>query len=222
MDAIVLAAGRSVRMGAGKEKQLMRIGGKPMFIFAVERLLEHPSVDRIILTAREDRLDHIQAVLNSYQLSRAVLVIPGGQTRQESVSCGLQRVTTERVMVHEAARPVISQALLSRVVAPDDDAVVPVVEIPFTVAVGGDVMEEMVERSSLRNVQLPQVFRTETLRKAHELAKKDEFMSTEDSQLVFRMGVPVRFVEGAVENIKVTYPVDFVVAHEWIFGEEES
>ncbi len=222
MDAIVLAAGRSVRMGAGKEKQLMRIGGKPMFIFAVERLLDHGAIDQVILVVRDDRIEHIQSVLDSYQLGDSVMVVPGGATRQESVWCGLQHVTSERVMVHEAARPVISRPLLDRVVAPDDDAVVPVVEIPFTVAVGGDLMEEMVERNTLRNVQLPQVYRTQVLREAHDLAMRDEFVSTEDSQLVFRMGTPVRFVEGSVENIKVTYPVDFVVAHEWIFGEEDD
>lgn len=222
MDAIVLAAGRSTRMGAGRDKQLDRLGGKPLMVFAIEKLLEHSSVDRVVLATREDKLGQVYEVLESYSLVDAVQVVVGGATRQESVKLALDHVESSRVLIHEAARPLITNELIDRVTAPNDPAVVPVIEIPFTVAIGGDRMDAEIERKRLRNVQLPQVFDTELLKRAHVQAALEGASSTEDSQLVFRTGVPVTFVDGVVENIKVTYPIDLVIAHEWIFGDELS
>jgi 2-C-methyl-D-erythritol 4-phosphate cytidylyltransferase len=222
MDAVILAAGRSTRMGEGRDKQLDRLGGKPLMVFAIEKLLDHDAVDRVVLTTRDDKVDRVKEVLSSYSLTDQVHVIVGGVTRQESVSLALEHVESDRVLIHEAARPLISAELIDRVTSPDDPAVVPVIEVPFTVAVGGDQMTAEIERKTLRNVQLPQVFNTAILKEAHSRAAAEGQQSTEDSQLVFRLGVPVTFVAGLVENIKVTYPADLVIAHEWIFGDEAS
>lgn len=220
MDAVVLAAGSSTRMGPGNEKQLARLGGKPMVVFAIERLLEHESIERIILTCRADRVDSMQELMGRYGLGDRVTAVVGGASRQESVSAGLAHVSTPRVLVHEAARPVITRELLERVISAEGVAVVPTVEIPFTVAVGsGGVMTAEIERNTLHNVQLPQAFDTQVLRDAHAYAAEHGERATEDAQLVFRRGHEVVFVDGLVENIKVTYPIDLTIAHTFIFGE---
>ncbi len=218
MDTILLAAGRSVRMGGGVGKQLMRIGGRPMIIFSLERLRSHPAVDQIIVTCPPDQLEPIGKVVDDFAISNVKLVA-GGRSRQESVLLALESVTSPRVMVHEAARPMISHELIDRLLEVEADAVVPAWEVPFTVAIGDTVMRGEIDRSTLRNVQLPQVFDTAVLREAHQeaLAKGEE--ATEDSMMVFRTGHEVRFVEGSPDNIKVTYPVDAYVVHALIFGE---
>ena len=218
MDTILLAAGRSVRMGGGQGKQLMRIGGRPMIIFSLERLRSHPDVELIVITCPPDHLTGIQKVVDDFAVSN-VLLVAGGSSRRESVALALEHVTTPRVMVHEAARPMITHELIDRLVAVDGDAVVPTWEVPFTVAVGDTVMRDEIDRSTLRNVQLPQVFDTEVLREAHRQAVEKGQDATEDSMMVFRTGRTVHFVEGSADNLKVTYPVDAYVVHALIFGD---
>ena len=220
MEAVVLAAGNSTRMGPGNEKQLIRLGGKPMVVFALERLLEHAAIEHVFLTCRADRLEVMSDIMASYELTATVTPVEGGSSRQASVLAGLRHVTSERVLVHEAARPVVSYDLIDRVVSASGIAVVPTVEIPFTVAAGNEVMTAEIERDTLRNVQLPQVFDTKALIEAHEYAVETGSTATEDSQLVFRRGHEVVFVDGLVQNIKVTYPEDLAIASAWIFGAE--
>jgi 2-C-methyl-D-erythritol 4-phosphate cytidylyltransferase len=218
MDAILLAAGRSVRMGGGQGKQLMRIGGRPLIIFSLERLRSHPQIDTIIITCPADRMEDIAKVVKDFSVSDVTLV-EGGSTRQESVALALESVKSDRVLVHEAARPMITHQLIDRLLEVDGDAVVPTWEVPFTVAVGDTVMRDEIDRSTLRNIQLPQVFDAAVLREAHTQARAKGQDATEDSMMVFRMGRTVRFVEGSADNLKVTYPVDAYVVHALIFGE---
>ena len=221
MDAIMLAAGRSTRMGPGLDKQLYRIGGRPMLVIALEKLLTHSQFDQTIVACPPGRRDEIESVVAGYRLGPCMF-IEGGQTRQESVWLALQHVGTARVLIHEAARPMVSHDLISRVMAhPDEDAVVPTTPLPFTIAIGDDHMEGELERSRLHNVQLPQVFDTQVVRKAHEQARLDGATSTEDSSLVFRLGRKVKFVQGDVENIKVTWPVELMIVQSLIYSERE-
>jgi 2-C-methyl-D-erythritol 4-phosphate cytidylyltransferase len=209
-------------MGEGIDKQLVRVGGKPIMIFSLEILLDHPSIDRAVIACQPDRDDEIAAILADYRLDEKCQIVSGGDTRQESVRLGLEAVSSSRVLVHEAARPLITAELIDRLVAEAAPAVVPTIEIPFSVAIGGDVMTAETDRATLRNIQLPQLFDTQVLRDAHTRARDEGQSSTEDSSLVFRTGHEVRFVEGLSENLKVTYPLDLVVAETLLFGEMHS
>ena len=221
MDAILLAAGRSTRMGPGLEKQLYRIGGTPMMIFALERILDHPSIDRVIITCPIGRQDEVEAIVKEYSIGLCQF-IEGGQTRQESVYMALAQVKTDHVLIHEAARPLVKPELIDRVASHQgEDAVVPTTPVPFTTAIGDDYMEQELDRDRLRNVQLPQMFRTQSLREAHEAARKQGAVATEDSMLLFRAGRRVKFVEGDVENIKVTWPVELLVVKSLLFFDRE-
>lgn len=210
MDAILLAAGRSARMGGQVPKQLLHIGRKPLVLFSIEVLLAHPAVERVVLAYPIDERDALVAVLPGGEMDRIDLV-EGGATRQESVRLALEAVTTPRVLLHETARPLITAELIDRVIAVDAPAVVPTFAIPFTVSIGGDVMEGEIDRSTLQDVQLPQAFDTKIFRAAHQRAVDLGEKATEDGVLVFRAGHEVRFVEGLPRNLKVTYPVDLVL-----------
>ena len=191
-------------------------------IFSLERLVNHSGLSRVIITSAKDNLYAITELLEDYHLSSHCIVVEGGSTRQESVVEGLKHVTSERVLIHEGARPLIDNELIDRVLAADADCAVPTIQIPFTVAVGESTMENELERAQLHNVQLPQVFNTEVIRKAHERAIENGEAATEDSVLVHRMGNEVLFVKGSQKNIKITYPEDLVIAETLIFGENNT
>jgi 2-C-methyl-D-erythritol 4-phosphate cytidylyltransferase len=221
MDAILLAAGRSTRMGGSVPKQLVLIAGRPLVLYSLDVLLAHPAVGTIVLTHPPGEKTALAAALPPGVGERLVMV-EGGETRQESVRRALEAVTTQRVLLHETARPLITAALIDRVVAVDAPAVVPTHAIPFSVSIGGDVMEAEIDRSTLHDVQLPQAFDTAILRAAHERARQRGESVTEDGVLVFRLGHEVRFVTGLPRNLKVTYPVDLTLVESVLRLESDS
>lgn len=144
-----------------------------------------------------------------------LILVRGGTTRQESVAAGLEEVTSSAVVVHDAVRPLLTVDLVRRVLealreADGAVAAVPVVET-LKRAVGREV-QETVARAGLWQAQTPQAFKTERLRAAHALARRESFVGTDDAQLIERYGGSVALVEGSRRNIKITYPEDFVLA----------
>lgn len=211
MDAVILAAGAAKRMEQEVPKQFLRIGGKPVIIYVMEVLQKAEIFDRLIVTTLPGFEAHYDELIRTYHLTDIELVA-GGATRQESCRLALEKVRSGRVLIHEAARPFITVDFVRRLIGYPDLAVVPVLPIDFTVSAGGEFMTGSLERGELKNVQLPQVFDTRTIIDAHQHALADGFSATEDSTLVFRMGIPVRFVEGLRENFKITDRFDLFVA----------
>ncbi len=219
MDAILLAAGRSTRLGSTIDKQLHRVDNKPLVIYSAEQLLEHNEIDRLVVAGSAEGMGDIQSVFQEFGLIRSCEFVLGGDERQESVRNSLTAVNSERVLLHEGARPLISLSLIDRVLFPDTACVTPTLPVPFTVAIGGKNMEQELDRSSLHNIQLPQAFDTQKLFEAHEQASSEDFRATDDSALIFRMGHTVEFVKGEVTNIKVTYPTDLMLVEEILKGQ---
>jgi 2-C-methyl-D-erythritol 4-phosphate cytidylyltransferase len=211
MDAVILAAGAAKRMEQEVPKQFLRIGGKPVIIYVMEVLQKAEIFNRLIVTTLPGFEAHYDELIKTYHLTDIELVA-GGATRQESCRLALEKVRSGRVLIHEAARPFITVDFVRRLIGYPDLAVVPVLPIDFTVSAGGEFMTKSLERGELKNVQLPQVFDTRTIVDAHQHALADGFFATEDSTLVFRMGIPVRFVEGLRENFKITDRFDLFVA----------
>ncbi|MBJ87757.1 MAG: 2-C-methyl-D-erythritol 4-phosphate cytidylyltransferase [Acidimicrobiaceae bacterium] len=211
MDAILLAAGQSSRLGSTIDKQMHRINNKPLVIYSAERLLANDSIDRLVIVGSDGSMEELQLIFKEFNLIDNCDFVLGGSERQESVRNSLAAIESDRVLLHEGARPVISASLIERVLAPDTACVTPTVPVPFTVAIGETMMDGELDRSLLHNVQLPQVFDTQILLEAHERALSEGSSATDDSALVFRLGYPVKFVEGELTNIKVTYPNDLLL-----------
>jgi len=210
MNAIILAAGLGKRMGINQPKQFLKINGKPILVYSLEVLSKVPTINKIILVHQGGYLEECQNIINDYDIKNVVFV-EGGKTRQESVFLGLQLTDSKEVLIHEAARPLVSIEFVDEIIAAfteDVDAVVPVLPVNFTVAKGDKYMEGILDRSTLRNVQLPQVFGTDTIIKAHQEAIKEDFDATEDSMLVFKYGGKVKFIHGRESNIKITTMMD--------------
>ncbi len=140
-------------------------------------------------------------------------VVAGGRTRQDSVWLGLQAVPDDAqiVVVHDAVRPLITRKLVDAVVAAAEASGAAICALPVAETVKrvrGDLVESTLDRSELWAVQTPQAFRTDLLREAHEKARRDGVVGTDDAMLVERLGHPVRVVRGLPENVKITTPED--------------
>lgn len=153
--------------------------------------------------------------------SQQVAFVPGGETRQDSVWNALDAISAERILIHDGARPLVTLSLVHEVIAALDaaDAVVPVLPVDDTLKeVDGERVVGTIDRSRFRRVQTPQGFRADILRAAHEAARAEGFVATDDAQLVERRGGNVVTIAGRFENLKLTRPDDFTIASLYLRG----
>ncbi|MDA5279078.1 2-C-methyl-D-erythritol 4-phosphate cytidylyltransferase [Streptomyces sp. Isolate_45] len=224
--AVIPAAGRGVRLGPGAPKALRALGGTPMLIHAVRAMARSRAVSLVVVVAPSDGAAEVRHLLDEHALPERteVLVVPGGETRQESVRAGLDALPQDvtSVLIHDAARPLVPVDTVDNVidaVRAGAPAVVPALPLADTVKEvepGGPGEPEPVvatpERARLRAVQTPQGFDLETLLRAHrEIAVLGEG-ATDDAGMVERLGVTVVTVPGHEEAFKVTRPLDLVLA----------
>src|SRR4029079_8220318 len=209
---IVLAGGIGKRIGRPFPKQFLLLGGKPLIIHVLEKARAIPEIERVVVTCPEAHLDQTRELMANHRLGAKFECINGGESRQESVYNGLLALEGhDTILIHEAVRPLVSVAAFRELMdAPDENAMYGV-PISFTVIKGHDYVEGLLERDELVNVQLPQKFDRAKLLAAHEAARRDDAVFTEDAGLFFHYaGEPVRILPGSDENIKITVPTDTV------------
>jgi 2-C-methyl-D-erythritol 4-phosphate cytidylyltransferase len=216
---LVPAAGSGERLGASIPKALIEITGKPMFVHAVLPFLGFPNCREVVIAApAADILKFSEAaqLLNDDR----VRVIGGGATRQESVRLSLESLTDscDVVLVHDAARPYVTNSLIESVLdgLADCSACLPGLPVKDTVKqVNADgIVDSTLPRDLLFTVQTPQAIRAELFRQAHRLAAQDGWITTDDVALIehYHLG-KVRVVIGSELNFKITTPEDLQRAH---------
>ncbi|MGW5342122.1 2-C-methyl-D-erythritol 4-phosphate cytidylyltransferase [Streptomyces sp. HUAS TT3] len=224
--AVIPAAGRGVRLGPGAPKALRALGGTPMLIHAVRAMARSRAVSLVVVVAPADGTAEVRRLLDEHPLPdrTELLVVPGGDTRQESVAAGLAALPADvtSVLVHDAARPLVPVDTVDAVieaVRAGAPAVVPALPLADTVKEvepGRPGEPEPVvatpERARLRAVQTPQGFDLATLRHAHETVAAVGEGATDDAGMVERLGTTVMVVPGHEEAFKVTRPLDLVLA----------
>ncbi|MEV5982074.1 2-C-methyl-D-erythritol 4-phosphate cytidylyltransferase [Streptomyces sp. NPDC052114] len=220
---VIPAAGRGVRLGPGAPKALRALNGTPMLIHAVRAMAESRAVSLVVVVAPADGAAEVKTLLDDHALPERTdyLVVPGGDTRRESVRAGLDALPPgfDIVLVHDAARPLVPVDTVDGVietVREGADAVVPALPLADTVKQveprtdgGPENVVATPERARLRAVQTPQGFGRATLVRAHESVDGDV---TDDAGMVERLGLPVVVVPGHEEAFKVTRPLDLVLA----------
>ncbi|WP_112466248.1 2-C-methyl-D-erythritol 4-phosphate cytidylyltransferase [Streptomyces triticisoli] len=222
--AVIPAAGRGVRLGPGAPKALRTLGGTPMLVHAVRAMAASRAVSLVVVVAPPDDTAEVKSLLDAHALPERtdVLVVPGGETRQESVKLGLDALPPghEIVLVHDAARPLVPVDTVDAVIEAVRDgavAVVPALPLADTVkqvepALVAGAPEPVVatpDRSRLRAVQTPQGFDRATLIRAHGTVTDDV---TDDASMVEQLGERVVAVPGDEEAFKVTRPLDLILA----------
>lgn len=215
--AIVPAAGRGERLGAGAPKALRLLGGAPLLVHAVRALSASHAVGFIVVAVPADQIDEVRSMLDEPDLTAEIVIVAGGETRQASVSLALFALPAhiEVVLVHDAARPLVPAELVAAVAAAvhaGNPAVIPgmpVVDTIKRVDEAGHVVVT-VDRDPLRAIQTPQGFARRLLESAH--AGFDGASATDDAGLVEMAGEPVLVIPGHEDAFKVTRPIDLVLA----------
>ena len=211
---IVLAGGIGKRIGRPVPKQFLLLGGKPLLIHVLDKARELPELTDVVITCPAAHLDETRKIMANHRYDERFRCIEGGASRQESVYRGLEALgDIASVVIHEAVRPLVRLEEFRALLDAEDANAMFGIPIPFTVLKGHDYVEELLERSELVNVQLPQKFEAARLRQAHEAARRDERTFTEDASLfVHYTDAPVRILAGSDRNVKITVPTDLVIA----------
>ncbi len=207
---IIAAAGAGTRLGADTPKLFVDLGGKPLVCHALE-VFEHCSaVDRIILVVPPGIETKVQAeIVDRFHSGKVVEIVPGGVSRAESVYAGLGTVGSgiQTVLIHDGARPFVSEDLVLRVLHAAELSGAAVPGIPSTDTlkrVQDGVAVATLDRSRILRIQTPQAFQYELLKEAHDRARDLGETATDDSVLVEKLGTHVRVVSGSPLNFKIT------------------
>ena len=212
VTAIIVAAGEGKRFGSAKQYAALR--GKSLLDRCLEIFNNHAGILDIILVLRET--EQRPDLFERYAKLRSVS--KGGERRQDSVWSGFQDIDPERtdfVLIHDAARPLVSVELIDRIIetAKARGAAIPVLPVRDTVKkINGDRVLRTLDRKGLCFVQTPQGFSREVLGRAFEEAKNYSWTYTDEAALVEKMGVDVFIVSGDPKNIKITVPEDLELA----------
>jgi 2-C-methyl-D-erythritol 4-phosphate cytidylyltransferase len=210
---VVAAGGVGRRLGGRTPKQFLRLGRSSILATTVGHFVRHPAIGAVVVAAPAEYLAQTRRALAAVRGGARLHVVTGGADRQESVWLGMQAAPDGAavILVHDAVRPFVTRALIDRVVAAAraNGAAICALPIAETLKrVRDGVVETTIDRSALWAVQTPQAFRTALLREAHEKARRDAFVGTDESMLVERLGHSVTVVRGLPENVKLTTPDD--------------
>jgi 2-C-methyl-D-erythritol 4-phosphate cytidylyltransferase len=225
VSVIIPAAGLGTRMGravaekAGtSRKQFMLLEGAPILVHTIRKFVAYPSVTEILVASRREDIEWVRELLQREALAKPVLLVEGGDSRQQSVENALAALgpDTELVAVHDAVRPFIEHHTLDRVFAEAAEhgaAIVGIVPVDTVKQVHRNKVRTTIPRERLILTQTPQVFRFDLLRRAFEKAREDGFIGTDESSLVERLDqIEVSVVLGSDRNIKITKPSDMDLA----------
>jgi 2-C-methyl-D-erythritol 4-phosphate cytidylyltransferase/2-C-methyl-D-erythritol 2,4-cyclodiphosphate synthase len=212
---VLVAAGRGLRAGTGGPKQYRSIGGLPVIFRAMESFSRHPDVAVVQPVVNPDDSAMFTAAVKGLRHEPPT---SGGATRQASVLAGLEALARHQpdlVLIHDAARPFVSQALISRAIAAAsrDGAAIPAIPVTDTIKLIDEAgqIEGTPERARLRIAQTPQSFRFDVILAAHRRAAKDGRSDfTDDAAIAEWAGLTVATFEGDAANMKLTTPEDFV------------
>ncbi|MCJ0966745.1 2-C-methyl-D-erythritol 4-phosphate cytidylyltransferase [Mammaliicoccus sciuri] len=212
---IIPAAGQGKRMGTEINKLFLEINGETIIRQTVAVFQEIDSCEQIFIAAHPDEVELMEDHLKDF--SKVAGVIPGGKERQHSINEVLKvLIDTEVVMVHDGARPFITQEKINQLYqdALTKDAVILAVQAKDTIKqVIDGVVEQTYDRSTIWQVQTPQAFKRDIILKAYEQAETQNYLGTDDASLVERAGYKVHISNGDYDNIKITTHEDLIIAH---------
>jgi len=217
--AVLLAAGAGERLGIDRPKAFAVLGGRPLLAESLDRLDRSPWVDAIVVAAAPGWEEPSILLSEELATTKVVSCVTGGATRAESVRIALEDVSEDAivVLVHDAARPLVADTVIERVLGPlaeGFDGVVPALAVPDTIKrVEHGAVVETVSREGLFGAQTPQAFLAPALRRAYA---GDLAGATDCASLVERSGGRVAVVEGDRRLLKVTTPEDLALVESWL------
>ena len=214
--AVIVAGGSGIRMGGNLPKQFMMLKGKPLLYYTLEAFLDSYSDMQVILVLPADYTDMGQEIIDAWFDKNRVQITAGGDTRFQSVKNGLSLVEEEEaiIFVHDGVRCLLSQGLIERCFnqALSTGTAIPAITSKDSIRLLTDEGNEAFDRNKVMLVQTPQTFHSKILIPAFQIDYKDKF--TDEATVVEAYGMKVSLVEGEERNIKITRPVDLLIAEQ--------
>ena len=210
VSVIIVAGGSGTRMGSDIPKQFLLLGGRRVLMHTIERFAFVLREADIIVVLPEKEIACWRSLCEEYCFQVSCRIVAGGSTRFESVKKGLEIVEPgcKWIAVHDGVRPLVSENLILRCIkeVTEYGAVIPVVEVTDSLREIDGESSRIVPRERYRQVQTPQIFDAEILKKAYGCPYKESF--TDDASVVESIGVPIHLTLGERLNIKITTPED--------------
>jgi len=213
--ALIVAAGKGERLGAGVPKQYRLLAGKPVLRWAVESLIRHPAVCAVRVVVGAGQQENAHEALRGIDIGP---LVEGGAERADSVRAGLDALRGDAVLVHDAARPFCPPDVVDRLLASLEffEGAAPVLPVGDTLAHAAETIGEPMNRSGLARVQTPQAFRLQALKSAYERWSGPP--PTDETTVVRAADMKVAAVQGDPALEKLTLPADFDRAEQWLAG----
>ncbi len=216
---VIAAAGRGKRMGLDMNKQYIEVHGRPILALTVQSFEDCSHIDEIVIVANENEIEYCKkSIIDKYSFKKVKAVVPGGETRQQSVFNGLNQVSVDCgiVLIHDGARPFIMQESIMACInaAGTFGAACAAVPVKDTIklADAGSFVDKTIDRSDLWQIQTPQAFKYGLIMEAHRRALSEGFDGTDDAMLAERLGYKVKLVMSDYYNIKITTREDLIFA----------
>lgn len=220
VTALIAAAGMGNRMNSDINKPYIFLNDKPVLAWTIEKFESSELIDDIIIIAKKSEIDYCaKEVVEKYRFKKVAKIIEGGRERQDSVHRGILALDekTEIIVSHDGARPFVSKELIDEVINKAEEGDGAILAVPVTDTIkkvyeSSSIVEKTPKRSRLWAAQTPQVFKRDVLIRAYDEAVRNDFLGTDDSSLVERIGGKVSIVQGSYSNIKLTTPEDLILA----------
>lgn len=216
---IIAAAGRGKRMASPTSKQFLLLAGKPVLAHTLEAFEAATLVDAVIIVGKSKDIAFCkEKIVKKFGFKKIIEYVIGGRRRQDSVANALKALPpeTDMVIVHDAARPLVTAKLIDTAIREAKNWPALTLGLPTKNTIKrittGELVEYTLDRPRLWTIQTPQVFKADVLLHAHRVAKMEKIWGTDDTMLVEKIGQPVRVIPGSNENIKITTPIDMVIA----------
>jgi 2-C-methyl-D-erythritol 4-phosphate cytidylyltransferase len=214
-DAVIVAGGEGTRLGAHLPKAFVPIGNKPMVLHSLEQFDMHSSIHSIILVVPEEMIGATEKLLSSVPLKKIVTVIKGGKERWLSVKNGVEASKAAWVLIHDAARPFVTHAVIDAVLEQSKNytaVITAIKEVDTVRRFSGDRALETIDRETLIRVGTPQLFLKSELLQSFSAVEIMKIAPTDEAMLMEHFGIPVGIAWGDPLNFTVTTPSDLLLA----------
>jgi 2-C-methyl-D-erythritol 4-phosphate cytidylyltransferase len=219
VSAIIVAAGKGIRMKGTMRKQYLDLSGRPVLAHSIMAFDSCSQVEEIFLVVPKEDIEYCQnKILSLLDLKNQINLVYGGAKRQDSVYNGLKAINkdTDTVVIHDGVRPFIQAEDLKECILGSKKFGACILGTPASDTLKSvdksDIIETTLPREYIWLAQTPQAFQYDLILKAHETARRDGYIGTDDASLVERLGADVKIIDGSRFNIKITKKEDLDVA----------
>lgn len=216
--AVIPAGGRGTRLGGNIPKQFLKINSKEIIAYTLDIFDNCRLIDEIAVAVSPEYFKTMENIIAKYSFKKKIIIAEGGKERQDSVFSAISALNPnpeDIICVHDAARPFLSNEILKKAIKAADkkgSAIVAIKSRDTLLNAENSIVTGYVNRENVYYVQTPQISKFLIFSKAIKKAKKDNFLGTDESILLFRTGEKVIIIDGDISNFKITTQSDLVIA----------